>query len=110
MWIASDGTGHSSQYAGAYYTQRTPPHRKQCQRKRYTRNQIAVEIADQVRSSHLIIAQRVARGSRHEAKDALPLIMRTKAIHPVGYSMDTAYDSEEIRRMVVEEVGAACGA
>lgn len=37
-----------------------------------------------------------------------PLIMRTKAIHPVGYSMDTAYDSEEIRRMVVEEVGAAC--
>ena len=95
-WIAIDGTGHSSQYASVYYTQRSAPHRKQ--RKRYTRNQIAVETGGQA-----IIAHRVASGPRHEARDTLPLIRRTKAVHPVGYSMDKAYDSEEIRRVVVEE-------
>ena len=39
-WIAIDGTGHSSQYASVYYAQRSTPKRRQ--RKRYTRNQIAV--------------------------------------------------------------------
>lgn len=29
-------------------------------------------------------------------------------VHPVGYSMDKAYDSEEIRRVVLEEVCVAC--
>ena len=63
--------------------------------------------------SQAIIAHRVASGPRREARDALPLIRRTEAVHPVGYSMDKAYDSEEIRRVVVEErrgeeVGAAC--
>ena len=50
-----------------------------------------------------IIVHQVASGPRHEARDALPLIRRTEAVHPVGYSMDKAYDSEEIRRVVVEE-------
>ena len=95
-WIAIDGTGHPSQYASVYYTQRSAPHRKQ--RKRYTRNQIAVETGGQA-----IIVHQVASGPRHEARDALPLIRRTEAVHPVGYSMDKAYDSEEIRRVVVEE-------
>jgi hypothetical protein len=86
-----------------YYTQRSTPHRKQRQRKRYTKNQIAVDTANQV-----IVAHRVARGPRHEAKDALPLIRKTKVVNPVGYSMDKAYDSEEIRRVAVEEAEAAC--
>jgi len=105
-WIAIDGTGHSSWYASVYYgygyAQRNTGTERQ-QRKRYTRNQIAVDITSQV-----IIAQRVARGPRHEAKDAVSLIRKTKMVHPVGYSMDKAYDSEEIRRAVVEEVRAAC--
>jgi hypothetical protein len=35
------------------------------------------------------------------------MIRKTKAVHPVGYSMDKAYDSGKIRR-VMEEVQAAC--
>jgi hypothetical protein len=62
-WIAIDGTGHSSQYASVYYTKRSAPQTERQQRKRYTRNQIAVETESQV-----IIAHRVARGPRHEAK------------------------------------------
>ena len=95
-WIAIDGTGHSSAYASTYYAQRSTPKRRQ--RKRYTRNHIAVETGSQI-----IIAHRVARGPRHEARDALSLIRKTGAVHPVGYRMDKAYDSEEIRRVVVEE-------
>jgi len=107
-WIAIDGTGHSSCYASVYcgygYAQRnTGAERQQRQQKHYTRNQIAVDITSQV-----IIAHRVARGPRHEAKDAVSLIRKTKTVHPVGYSMDKAYDSEKIRRAVVEEVRAAC--
>jgi hypothetical protein len=103
-WIAIDGTGHSSWYASVCYgyAQRNTGTERQ-QRKRYTRNQIAVDITSQV-----IIAHRVARGPRHEAKDVVSLIRKTKMVHPVGYSMDKAYDSEEIRRAVVEEVRAAC--
>jgi len=74
------------------YAQRNTGAERQ-QRKRYTRNQIAVDITNQV-----IIAQRVAREPRHEAKDAVSLIRKMKTVRPVGYSMDKAYDSEEIRR------------
>jgi hypothetical protein len=104
-WIAIDGTGHSSQYASVYYgyTQRGARAPQRQQRKRYTKNHIAVETGNQV-----IIAHRVARGPRHDAKDAVSLIRKTKAVHPIGYSMDKAYDSEEIWRVVHEEVGAAC--
>jgi len=41
-------------------------------------------------------------GTRHGTR-SLSLIRKTGAVHPVGYSMDKAYDSEEIRRVVVEE-------
>jgi transposase len=58
--------------------------------------------------SQVIIAHRVVRGPRREAWDALSLIKKTGTVHPVGYSMDKAYDSEGIRRMVHEEVRAAC--
>lgn len=99
-WIAIDSTGHSSWYASAYYAQRSAPERQQ--RKRYTRNQIAT------RKSQIIIAQRVARGPRYEAKEAPSLIRNTRVVHPIGYRLDKAYDSEGIRRVVREEVRAAC--
>jgi hypothetical protein len=87
-----------------YYTQRSAPQRQQ--RKRYTRNQIAVERDG--KSSHYRPAGGEGATTRGTVRDALPLIRKTRAVHPVGYSMDKAYDSEEIRRVVHEDVRAAC--
>lgn len=98
--FAIDSTGHSSQYASVCYAQRSAPERQQ--RKRYTRNQIAMKTKSQI-----IIAQRVARGPHYEAKESLSLIRKTRVVHSIGYSVDKAYDSEEIRRVVREEVRAA---
>jgi hypothetical protein len=56
---------------------------------------------------HGIIAQRVARGPHYEAKESHSLIGKTRVVRPIGYSVDRAYDSEEIRRVVREEVRAA---
>ncbi|MGB8311595.1 MAG: hypothetical protein WCE81_07010 [Halobacteriota archaeon] len=48
---------------------------------------------------------REARATRQKKP---PLIRKTRVVHPIGYRLDKAYDSEEIRRVVREEVRAAC--
>lgn len=101
-WIAIDGTGHSCSHASTYYAKKLKKQKKK-KRKGYTKNCIAVDTDRQV-----IVAQRVAKGPRHDAKDAIPLIRKTRRVKPVGYSMDKAFDDEEIHRVVREETHAKC--
>jgi len=102
-WIALDGTGHSCSHASMYYAKRLKKQKKR-RRKNYTKNQIAVDTRTQA-----IIDHRVAKGPRHDAKDAIPLIRRSyQAVHAVGYSMDKGYDDEEIHKVAREEAGAEC--
>ncbi len=49
-------------------------------RKSYTKNQIAIDTITQV-----ILAQKVARGPRHDSKDAIPTIRKTRKYKPVGF-------------------------
>ncbi|MEN4097933.1 MAG: hypothetical protein PQ965_07255 [Methanobacteriaceae archaeon] len=70
-----------------------------------------------------ILAQKVTRGPRHDSKDAIPTIRKTSKYKPVGFSLDkafenhgfsmpenqgfsTAFDEEEIHRVINEELGA----
>ena len=101
-WIAIDGTGHACSHASTYYAKKLKKQKKK-KRKGYTKNCIAVDTDRQV-----IVAQRVAKGPRHDARDAIPLIRKTRRVKPVGYSMDKAFDDEEIHRTVREEVHAKC--
>jgi len=77
-WVAIDGTGHSTGHASLYYAKLQKQSKKG--RKSYTKNQIAVDTEKQV-----ILAQRAARGSRHDSKDAIPTIRKTKKYKPSGF-------------------------
>jgi len=70
-------------------------------RKSYTKNQIAIDTETLV-----IIAQKAIRGPRHDSKDAISTIRKTKKYKPVGFSLDKAFDEEEIHRVINEELGA----
>ena len=52
------------------------------------------------------MAYRVFKGPRHDAKDAIPLIRKTKKFKPGGYSTDETYDSGEIHRVIRDELKA----
>lgn len=99
-WVAIDGTGHSSDQASLYYSNKIKKQRKKW-RKSYTKNQIAIDTNTQV-----IIAQKVARGPRHDSKDAIPTIRKTKKYKPSGFSLDKAFDKEEIHKVIHEELNA----
>lgn len=99
-WVAIDGTGHSSDQASLYYARKIKKQRKKW-RKSYTKNQIAIDTRTQV-----ILAQKVARGPRHDSKDAIPTIRKTKKYKPSGFSLDKAFDKEEIHRVINEELEA----
>jgi hypothetical protein len=101
-WIAIDGTGHSSSHASTYYAKKLKKQKKK-RRKGYTKNCIAVDTDRQV-----IVAQRTAKGPRHDRRDAIPLIRKSRGVKPKGYSMDKAFDDEEIHRVVREEAHAKC--
>jgi hypothetical protein len=48
----------------------------------------------------------VVHGPRHDSKDAISTIRETKKYHPSGFSLDKAFDKEEIHRFINEELGA----
>jgi hypothetical protein len=48
----------------------------------------------------------VARGPRHDSKDAIPTIRKLKKYKPSGFSLDKAFDKEEIHQVIHEELGA----
>jgi len=100
-WVALDGTGHSCDQASRYYTDKIKKQSKKW-RKSYTKNQIAIDTRSQV-----ILAHRVAKGPRHDSKDAIALIRKTKKYKPIGFSLDKAYDSEEIHKVIHEELNAS---
>ncbi len=99
-WVAIDGTGHSSDQASLYYARKIKKQSKKW-RKSYTKNQIAIDTETLV-----IIAQKAIRGPRHDSKDAISTIRKTKKYKPVGFSLDKAFDEEEIHRVINEELGA----
>jgi len=99
-WVALDGTGHSCDQASLYYTDKIKKQNKKW-RKSFTKNQIAIDTKTQV-----ILAHRVAKGPRHDSKDAVPLIRKVKKFNPRGFSLDKAYDIEKIHEAINEELGA----
>jgi len=98
--VAIDGTGHSSDQASLYYARKIEKQSKKW-RKSYTKNQIAIDTRTQA-----ILTYKVARGPRHDSKDAIPTIRKTKKYKPSGFSLDKAFDEEEIHRVIHEELGA----
>jgi len=98
-WVAVDGTGHATDQASLYYTKLKKQSKKK--RKHYTKNQIAVDTQKQV-----ILAQRVAKGPRHDSKDAIPTIRKIKKYKPSGFSLDKSFDSEKIHEVIREELKA----
>lgn len=96
-----DGTGHSCDQASLYFTDKIKKQNKKW-RKSFTKNQIAIDTQKQV-----ILAHRVVKGPRHDSKDAIPLIRKIKKYKPKGFSLDKAYDSEEIHRTIHEELNAS---
>ncbi|MBM4242055.1 MAG: transposase [Euryarchaeota archaeon] len=99
-WVAVDGTGHSCDQASLYYARKIEKQSKKW-RKSYTKNQIAIDTQTQV-----ILAHKVARGPRHDSKDAIPTIRKTRKYKPSGFSLDKAFDKEEIHRVIHEELEA----
>ncbi|MEN4069362.1 MAG: IS5 family transposase [Methanobacterium sp.] len=99
-WVAIDGTGHSTDQASLYYARKIKKQRKRW-RKSYTKNVIAIDTRTQI-----ILSQKVTRGPRHDSKDAIPTIRKTSKYKPVGFSLDKAFDEEEIHRVINEELGA----
>ena len=100
-WVALDGTGHSCDQGSTYFTDKIKKQNKKW-RKSFTKNQIAIDTTNQV-----ILAHRVAKGPRHDSKDAIALIRKTKKYNPIGFSLDRAYDSEEIHKVIHEELKAS---
>jgi len=54
----------------------------------------------------VILAQRVARGPRHDSKDAIPTIRKTKKYKTSGFSLDKSLDSAKIHKVIREELNA----
>ena len=48
----------------------------------------------------------MVRGSKHDSKDAISTIRKTKKYHPSGFSLDKAFGKEEIHRFINEELRA----
>lgn|GEM_PF-1476279 len=69
--------------------------------KSYSKNQIVIDTITQV-----ILAQKVARGPRHDSKDAIPTIRKASKYKPIGFSLDKAFDSENIHKIIHEELKA----
>lgn len=68
----------------------------------YTKNQIAIDTEIQV-----ILAHKVARGPRHDSKDAIATIRKTSKYKPCGFSLDKAFDSEEIHKVIHGELDSS---
>ena len=94
--VAMDGTGHTSDYADKYYTQIRGKSRKS-----YIKNHIAINV-----DTRMILNYRANKGPKHDTQFALASIRQLKPYKPHYILVDKAYDSEEIRRCINEEVGA----
>ena len=73
-WVALDETGHSCDQASTYFTDKIKKQNKKW-RKSFTKNQIAIDTKIQI-----ILAQRVAKGPRHDSKDAIAQSEKNKKI------------------------------
>ena len=100
-WVALDGTGHSCDQASLYFTDKIKKQNKTW-RKSYTKNQIAIDTKTQV-----ILAYSVAKGPRHDSKDAIALLRKVKKYNPIGFSLDKAYDYEKVHEVIHEELNAS---
>ncbi|WP_084270829.1 transposase [Methanobrevibacter cuticularis] len=58
-------------------------------------------------TNQVILAHKIVKGPRHDSKDAIPLIRKTKKYNPIGFSLNKTYDSEEIHKVIHEELNAS---
>jgi hypothetical protein len=98
-WVALDGTGLSCDQTNTYFTDKIKKTKQKVEKKLY---QIAIDTKSQV-----ILAHRVSKGPRHDSKDTIALIRKTKKYKPVGFSLDRTYDSEKIHKTIHEELNAS---
>ena len=94
--VAMDGTGHTSDYADKYYAQIRGKSRKS-----YIKNHIAINV-----DTRMILNYAANKGPKHDTQFALASIRQLKPYKPHYILADKAYDSEEIRKCINEEVGA----
>jgi len=94
--VAMDGTGYTSDYADKYYAQIRGKSRKS-----YIKNHIAINV-----DTRMILNYAANKGPKHDTQFALASIRQLKPYKPHYILADKAYDSEEIRKCINEEVGA----
>lgn len=94
--IAHDGSGFTSDHADKYYA----IIRKK-ERKSYIKCHIAIDV-----DSRLILDFQTQRGPRHDTKFANASIRKMKPYKPHYIVCDKAYDTENIRTIINEEINA----
>lgn len=94
--IAHDGTGFVSDHADKYYA----IIRKK-QRKSYTKCHAAIDV-----DSRLILNVQAINGPKHDTQFANASIRNIKQYKPKYILADKAYDTENIRTIINEEIGA----
>lgn len=94
--IAHDGSGFTSDHADKYYAKI-----RQKERKSYIKCHIAIDV-----DSRLILDFQAERGPKHDVRFANASIRKMKKFKPHYIVCDKAYDSEEIRHIINEEIGA----
>lgn len=94
--IALDGSGFTNDYADKYYA----IIRKK-ERKSYIKCHIAIDV-----DSRLILSVQAQRGPKHDASFTIPCLRNIKQYKPHYIVADRAYDSENIRIVINEEIKA----
>lgn len=94
--IAHDGTGFVSDHVDKYYA----IIRKK-QRKSYTKCHAAIDV-----DSRLILNVQAINGPKHDTQFANASIRNIKQYKPKYILEDKAYDTENIRTIINEEIGA----
>ncbi|AMK15766.1 IS5 family transposase [Methanobrevibacter olleyae] len=94
--IALDGSGFTNDYADKYYA----IIRKK-ERKSYTKCHIAIDV-----DTRLILSVQAQRGPKHDASFTISCLHNIKQYKPHYIVADRAYDSENIRIVINEEINA----
>lgn len=91
-----DGTGYTNSYSDLYYNNRTKKTRRQ-----YIKNHITID------SEYMLIRHHNAqKGPKFDTNFAIPAIRSIKKYKPKYILADKAYDSEKIKKVIVEETTA----
>lgn len=94
--IVMDGTGYTNSYSDPYYNNRTKK-----KRRKYVKNHITID------SKYKLIRHFDAKmGARHDTIFAIAAIRAIRACKPKYILADLAYDTEPIKRTIIEETTA----